>query len=69
MQSWMDDHYDWAGLYHDPEDPRLWVPKRNPAFGWTINFEHPYGRAMLALILFASVLPLVLGMVVFFHRR
>jgi len=26
------------------EDTRLWVPKRNPRLGWTINFAHPAGR-------------------------
>ena len=28
----------WLGLYHAPRDPRVWVPKRPPHFGWTLNF-------------------------------
>lgn len=65
----MDDRYDWAGLYHDPDDPRLFVPKRNPSFGWTINLEHPYGRTMLALILLAVVVAFFLSMVANYYWR
>ena len=57
----MDERYDWAGLYHDADDPRLFVPKRNPSFGWTINLEHPYGRTTLGLILMVPVVGIVLG--------
>jgi len=42
--------YDRIGLYHDAADPRLWVPKRIRAMGWTINVEHPYGRAVLVIL-------------------
>ena len=59
----MDERYDWAGLYHDPDDPRLFVPKRNPSFGWTINLEHPYGRTTLGLILMVPVFGIILGIV------
>lgn len=65
----MDERYDWAGLYHDPDDPRLLVPKRNPSFGWTINVEHPYGRTMLALILMVPVVGLILGIAASCYRR
>ena len=34
------------GMYNDPSDPRLIIPKRNPAFGWTINLGNK--RAPLA---------------------
>lgn len=49
----MQDKYNW-GLYNDPNDPRLVVPKMNPALGWTVNVAHPSAR--LALILMAVVL-------------
>jgi len=39
--------YDRLGLYHDAADPRLWVPKRIAAMGWTVNVAHPYGRLVL----------------------
>jgi uncharacterized membrane protein len=57
----MDERYDWTGLYHDPDDPRLFVPKRNPSFGWTINVEHPYGRTTLALVLMVPVIGIMMG--------
>ena len=63
IQCRMDDRYDWLGLYHDADDPRLFVRKRNPSFGWTINLEHPFGRAALALILLGVMLAFVLSMV------
>jgi uncharacterized membrane protein len=28
------------GIYRSARDTRLWVPKRNPAYGWTLNFAH-----------------------------
>jgi uncharacterized membrane protein len=65
----MDDRYDWAGLYHDPDDPRLFVPKRNPSFGWTINLEHRYGRSTLTLIIMAVVVAFVSSMVANFYWR
>lgn len=30
----------WLGTYRSARDTRLWVPKRNPARGWTLNFAH-----------------------------
>ena len=45
----------WHGLklvafYSSSQDCRLWVRKRIPALGWTINMAHP--RAMWALVAF-----------------
>jgi uncharacterized membrane protein len=59
----MDERYDWAGLYHNPDDPRLFVPKRNPAFGWTINIEHPFGIATLGAIVMLPIVGIVVGIV------
>ncbi len=28
------------GIYVAPRDPRVWVRKRNPVRGWTLNFAH-----------------------------
>ena len=30
----------WHWLYIAPSDPRVWVRKRNPEYGWTINLAH-----------------------------
>lgn len=29
------------GIYKSERDTRLWVPKRNPKLGWTVNFAKP----------------------------
>ena len=42
--------YDALGIYHDAADRRLFVPKRNPAFGWTVNAAHPWGAPVLMLL-------------------
>ena len=38
----MDDDalWKWGGLYWNPDDPAVWVPKRR-GIGWTINAAHP----------------------------
>ncbi len=42
----------WLRFYHASGDDRVWVPKRVPWLGWTINLAHPAGRVMmLALVL------------------
>lgn len=47
--------YDGLGFYRDPEDPRLFVPKRIPTMGWTINLAHRHGRAaLIGLTLFVA---------------
>lgn len=30
-----------VGIYFSKRDSRVWVPKRRPGFGWTINMGHP----------------------------
>ena len=39
------------GIYSSKADKRLWVPKRIPSWGWTINVGHPGGLALLVGIL------------------
>ncbi|MDE1920372.1 MAG: hypothetical protein KGJ09_03410 [Candidatus Omnitrophica bacterium] len=47
----------WSGpFYSSKKDDRLWVPKRNPVFGWTINFGHKYGLLTMIMI---SIVPLI----------
>ena len=40
--------YDLLGLYHDADDPRIVVPKRMKALGWTVNVGHSKGQLVLA---------------------
>jgi uncharacterized membrane protein len=50
------------GIYYSKADSRTFVPKPNPAFGFTVNFARPGGVAFfVGILLFAAamvVLPL-----------
>lgn len=48
------------GLYFSKRDPRLWVPKRIPLLGWTINLGHPRGPLCM-LSIFGGIVLLVIG--------
>ena len=46
----------WKGiLYVNSDDPRIFVPKLNPLFGWTLNFGHAYVHIGLAIILLIAI--------------
>jgi uncharacterized membrane protein len=46
----------WQGLiYRNPNDDRLWVPKRS-GLGMTLNFAHPEARTTLAVLMLPAVL-------------
>ena len=47
-----------TGVYYNPADPRLWLPRRNPALGWTVNFAHPWAIPVVVLLV---VVPLVVA--------
>ncbi|WP_163400585.1 DUF5808 domain-containing protein [Flavobacterium fluviatile] len=49
------DNWIWGIFYYNPEDPRLFLPKKIKEFGWTTNFANPNSVFMilLALLLFA----------------
>ncbi len=54
-----------AGIYFAKGDPRLWVAKRNPAMGWTLNMAHPKaGLWLFGIILFSALLPALILLVV-----
>src|SRR5438128_9061113 len=48
------------GFYLNPQDPALFVPKRNPNSGTTINIGHPKGRLVAASFLLVAALLIVL---------
>ncbi|MFW5830233.1 MAG: DUF5808 domain-containing protein [Planctomycetota bacterium] len=49
------------GVYFSKRDFRLWVPKRIPAMGWTINLGHPAGpRWLFGIMLVLALLPVLL---------
>lgn len=49
------------GFYLNPQDPTLFVPKRNPNLGTTINIGHPKGRLVAASLLLGVALLIVLA--------
>jgi uncharacterized membrane protein len=40
-------HGGWLGIYRSQRDTRVWVPKRNPKMGWTINTARPAGLVLV----------------------
>jgi hypothetical protein len=55
-----------GGIYRCTEDPRVIVPKRNPALGWTINFGHPNGNGVMISVV---TIPAVVFVVPFFFLK
>ena len=49
------------GIYFSKRDSRVWVPKRVPSFGWTINLGHPAG--MWWLVGLITVPALIAGLI------
>jgi uncharacterized membrane protein len=49
----------WKGTFYvNKKDPRILVPKANPATGWTLNFGKPISYVVVAvfvMIVIASV--------------
>ncbi len=35
-------NWKWGIIYYNQNDKRIFVPKRNPQTGWTINAGNPY---------------------------
>ncbi|WP_306589870.1 DUF5808 domain-containing protein [Geothrix sp. 21YS21S-4] len=52
------DDYRWGLFYVNPDDPKVWVPKRF-GIGWTLNYAHA-SAWWLTLLLLAPVLGLLL---------
>ena len=55
--------YKW-GFYNNPNDPRLFVPKRIAGMGWTINIAHPAGKLMgfgILVLVLVALIPVFYG--------
>ena len=48
--------YKWGLFYSNREDSRIFVPKRNPWMGWTLNFGNPYSYIVIAAIVLFLVI-------------
>jgi uncharacterized membrane protein len=55
--------YKW-GCYYNPNDPRIFVPKRIAGMGFTINIGHPVGKAIgvgIIVLVLAALIPVFYG--------
>ena len=50
------EHWKWGIFYYNKDDKRIFPPKRNPAFGWTVNFANPKSVFVLILMSIAFYL-------------
>ncbi len=59
LDQWHRDPTNWKfGIfYYNPEDPRIFPPKRIPTFGWTVNFANP--RSYLSLLGIGLVMEII----------
>jgi uncharacterized membrane protein len=58
-ESWRNDpeNYKFGIFYFNPNDPRIFVPKRIKELGWTLNFANPFSWLILiGIITFAILL-------------
>ena len=51
----------WLFIYVSPRDTRVWVRKRIPALGWTLNMAHRGGWLWTAALLAIPVLILIVA--------
>lgn len=56
-------NWKWAGIYYNPQDDRIFVPKRIPWMGATINFGHKLWLLAFSPILIILVLVMVVALV------
>lgn len=60
-QMWKDPaNWTSIGFYRCADDPRWWVPKREPWMGWTLNMAHRGAWLSLVAILVISIVPTML---------
>lgn len=50
-----------VGIYFSKKDSRVWVPKKIPDLGWTVNWAHAAGARWLIVLL---LLPLFSTLIV-----
>ena len=57
-ERWRNDpeNYRWGIFYFNPRDPRIILPKRIRAMGWTLNFANPYSWLIIISIITLAIL-------------
>lgn len=58
LKEWHDNpaNWKWGIFYYNPEDKRIFPPKRIRQFGWTVNFANPKSYMTLVGIVGAIIL-------------
>ena len=59
LESWHNDpnNWIWGIFYFNKDDKRIFPPKRNKYFGWTVNFANPVSiLAIIAIIILVKLL-------------
>ena len=53
---WRDpDNWKWGFVYFNPRDKRVFVLKRLPGMGLTLNFANPYSIIPIAVLLILAI--------------
>jgi len=55
------DPYIWGIIYFNPKDSRVFVPKKIPWAGITLNFANPFSYLFLLLLIAIIKLLVILG--------
>ena len=59
LTNWQKDpnNWKWGIFYFNKNDKRIFPPKRDKYFGWTVNFANPYSiLAIIVLIILVTVI-------------
>ena len=67
LNEWHQDlsNWKWGMFYVNKQDPRVWLPKRNPVMGWTLNFAH---RSSYWWLFGLTIFPLIPVLIVYLHE-
>lgn len=61
MENSDDQYWKWGIFYFNKNDRRIFPPKRNPSYGWTVNFANL--RSILAFLTFLIFLIFVIYLI------
>lgn len=58
LDNWHNDPNNWkfGFLYFNQKDKRIFPPKRNERFGWTVNFANPFSILAMVLIITLAII-------------
>lgn len=63
LEKWNQDPNNWklGCLYFNPDDHRIFPPKRIPGMGWTVNFANP--KSVVAFLIMLSFILFIVYMI------